>query len=110
MSSRVEVIARWMLEHPNIIPPMDHPLSRHWHQPSASAIEIDNTHALMSRKTLEALPEYSCSQPTGVYEGKMWRRRRVYVADCDEWLLCWYGLSDKPDCVSNHVRKILIVE
>jgi hypothetical protein len=56
------------------IPKMTHPLSKHWEQPDRREIEIDATHAMMSQKAFEALHEYSCSQPSGVYEGKMWRR------------------------------------
>lgn len=56
----------------NEIPPMTHPLSRHWRQPSTSAILIDDVNAVMDVDTLGALPEYSCSLPTGAYEGKMW--------------------------------------
>ena len=54
------------------IPPMTDPLGRYWHQPDAGEIMIDATHAMMPAETLKALPEYSSSNPSGVYSGKMW--------------------------------------
>jgi len=99
------------------IPPMTHELSRHWEQPRTAEIEIDDTHALMTRRTFENLAEYSATNPSGVYEGKMWRREDgafdyKFLARGGKpvWLLCWYGLSDKPGMVSNNSRKILVVE
>ena len=99
----------------HVIPPMTHPLSRWWHQPSRFQIEIDDTHALMLRATFDELHEYSCSTPTGVYEGKMWKYNHAAYHKVpeherdDSWYLCWFGLSDNPDMCSNHSRKILIV-
>jgi hypothetical protein len=36
----------------------------------------------MNEATLSALSNYQFSDPTGVYEGKMWRRGRT---------LCWFS-------------------
>lgn len=101
----------------NIIPLMTHPLSTHWDQPKPSEILIDDTHALMSLSTFRALHEYSATAPSGVYEGKMWRRHdgvfdREFIAKGGKpiWLLCWYGESEKPDYVSNNHRKILLID
>jgi hypothetical protein len=93
-----------------------HPDGRYWKQPDRSKIVVDDTHALMSRPTFDALLEYSGSQPTGAYEGKMWKRNN---GACDweflaqggkpEWWLCWYGPSTKgQEYVSTFHRKILI--
>jgi hypothetical protein len=99
------------------IPPIVHPLGTHWQQPSTKDILVDDKYALMSRAVFEALPEYSATKPTGVYEGKMWRRhdgafdqRFLAGGGKPEWLLCWYGLCDDPNSVSNNYRKILILE
>ncbi len=99
----------------NTIPPITHELGRHWKQPPTSEILIDDTHALMTRKTFEKLAEYSASKPTGVYEGKMWRRHdgsfdREFLARGGKpvWLLCWYGESELRDFVSNNSRIILL--
>ena len=54
--------------------------------------------------------------PSGVYEGKMWRRREPYQHEAGDvreatgrWYLMWFGASDNPDnCSINH-RKIIIV-
>jgi hypothetical protein len=100
----------------NTIPPMTHELSRYWEQPSREEILVDDTHALMTRETFQKLAEYSASNPTGAYEGKMWRRhdglfdeRFKVRGGVPEWLLCWYGESEiGPGFVSNNHRKILL--
>lgn len=102
----------------NIVPPMTHELSRSWHQPSLSAYLIDSTHAIMSLRTFEALHEYSGSKPSGVYEGKMWRRHDGLFDEAARskgfqpvWLLCWYGYSKiGSGYVSNHYRKIILID
>lgn len=98
------------------IPRMTHPYSRHWDQPDRKRILIDDTHALMTQEDFEKLADYSATIPTGVYEGKMWKRLDgCYDADFlhsggrPEWLLMWYGPSPDPEkCSINH-RKILVV-
>lgn len=99
------------------IPLMTHPLGQHWDQPDRSAIVIDDTHALMTRATFYELHDYSASNPTGAYEGKMWRRHdgafdREFLAQGGkpEWLLCWYGRSDRPGYVSNNSRVIILAD
>lgn len=105
------------------IPPMLHEMGRHWRQPDRSRITIDATHALMSQADFEALADYTTSQPSGVYEGKMWKSqawkwegdevsidrgyaRRVMLG---KWYLRWFGPSDKPGYCSNNVREIIIL-
>lgn len=98
-----------------VIPPITDPMGKYWNQPSRDQIEVDDTHALMSQQTFKQLPEYSTTFPTGVYDGKMWRR---HDGVCDpnrdpsncKWLLCWYGPSDKPDRCSIEFREVLIVD
>lgn len=99
------------------IPLMTHPLGRSWDQPSREEILLDETHALMSRATFDQLAEYSGTNPTGAYEGKMWKRhdglfdfRFLARGGRPVWLLCWYGRSDKPGFVSNNSRKILLAD
>lgn len=83
----------WYLAHPNIVPKMVHPLSKHWQQPSVDAIQITDTYAKMTRATFDLLADYSASQPTGCYPGKMWKAH--YRAD--GWWLKWFGYSEKGD-------------
>jgi len=71
----------------------------------------------MSQTIFDELPEYSASRPSGVYEGKIWKRNNgafdeMFLAKggAPEWQLRWFGLSDKPNCVSNHTRKIVITQ
>jgi len=88
----------------NIIPKMTHPLSSHWHQPNLSEIAIDDNNAMMNEDTLNRLHEYSYSIPSGVYEGKMWKR-----VEPNHVYLMWYGPSEKADCCSINNREILLI-
>lgn len=100
----------------NIIPPITEPKGMNWEQPAASEILIDDTHAVMTLSTFVQLKEYSASNPTGAYEGKMWKRHNgahdydfIRRGGKPEWMLCWYGVSSKgPDFVSNNYRLILL--
>lgn len=100
------------------IPPITDPLGRAWKQPDRALILINDTTAIMTRRTFESLAEYSATNPSGAYEGKMWRRHdgafdREFLAKGGkpEWLLCWYGESRiGPGYVSNNSRKIVILE
>ena len=113
LKSAVEV-ALEKLEAREPIPRMTHPLSVHWDQPNRREITVDATHAMMSRATLDKLHDYSCSIPSGVYEGKMWKRASEYMRNPPDfepefWLLCWYGPSKDPDQCSVNTRRIIIV-
>ena len=88
----------------NIIPLMLDPSGKHWEQPKREEIEIDDTHVLMSKSTFYKLHDYSRSQPTGVYHGKMWKSQ----GKGNIWYLRWFGVSKNPDLCSNNVREIII--
>lgn len=98
---------RWYLAHPNVIPPIVHPYGKYWNQPPISGIEIDDTHALVPKHIFDALTEYSLTNPTGAYEGKVWKREDWNTGD---WLLCWYGVSEVEGAVSINTRRILLVD
>ena len=93
------------------IPPMTHVLSRAWHQPDHRRWVFDEMHVIMPKEDFELLAEYSCSVPSGVYEGKMWRRRVPYEdAPSHTWYLCWYDVSKKgPNFCATKQREILLV-
>lgn len=81
---------------------MTHPLSAYWDQPAREQILVDQTAAVMNRKTFDALAEYSTSLPTGVYEGKMWKRDQPSRMMTDgeivhNWFLVWYDKSPDPE-------------
>lgn len=104
------------IESADDIPPITDPLGRHWGQPDRTEILIDGTHAVMTTRTFELLAEYSATNPSGVYEGKMWRRHDgLFDPRClpkdRRWLLCWFGFSKiGPGFVSNNYREILIAD
>lgn len=96
-----------------MIPPITHPLGRHWNQPPRESIELDETHALMSEATFKKLSDYSGTYPSGVYEGKMWRRHDgLFDPECPperrRWLLCWYANLDATRC-KIEMREVLLV-
>ncbi len=101
----------------NTIPPITEPMGKYWDQPPVAEIRIDDEFATMSQKTFDALHDYSCSKPTGVYPGKMWRRHdgafdRKFLAAGGKptWLLVWFGESRiGPGFCSNNYRKIVII-
>ena len=68
----------------------------------------------MTDKTFLRLHNYSTTDPTGVYEGKMWRSQEI-VRDgdrlifSDRWLLRWFGFSGDPAKCSYNQRLILLV-
>lgn len=100
-----------------IIPPITDPMGKHWDQPDRREILIDDTHAVMSLRSFNKLHEYSGSFPSGVYEGKMWKRHngifdREFIRRGGKptWMLVWYGKSDKPGFVSNNLRTILLTD
>jgi hypothetical protein len=88
----------------NEIPPMTDSFGVHWRQPSREQIVIDGLHALMDKATFDLLAEYSTSRPSGVYDGKMWRRHDDELG----WLLVWYGPSPDPKKCSINNRVILL--
>lgn len=108
----------------NDIPPITDPLGRSWDQPSSKNILIDDTHALMSLRVFEELAEYSCSFPSGVYPGKMWRRHNgsfdhAFIArgGKPEWQLWWFGIAindetgeESLEQVTNNCRKIILLD
>lgn len=103
-----------LCEHPT--PPITDPMGKYWEQPSRFDIEIDDKHAVMSLATFKKLHEYSCSVPSGVYPGKMWRSdlnayrhpQLPKLADDERHVLRWFGEHPDPKFVSNHSRIILI--
>lgn len=86
----------------NIIPIMTHPLSSAWDQPSKENILVDDNYAVMSQTDFDKLHEYSCSIPSGVYEGKMWKVKGK------KWFLEWYSPSKVLGRCAVNAREILI--
>lgn len=91
---------------PNVIPPMTHPLSRAWDQPSTDKILIDDEHAVMDQQTMIQLKQYYPTIPSGVYAGKMWRAQTEHHGD----FLMWYSDSDNPDKCCINSRQILLLD
>jgi hypothetical protein len=116
MNSRVE-LAMARAEALELIPRITDPLGRSWEQPDRSEILLDDTHAVMTRRSFNKLHEYSGSFPTGVYPGKMWKRHDggfdvAFRSGGGKpiWKLVWYGRHANPLLVSNNFRDVLIVE
>lgn len=89
----------------NSIPEMTDPMGRYWRQPTRAEILTDDTHALMPAQVFNELANYDTSVPSGVYPGKMWKRRTK-----EGHLLCWYGqtfMENGRECCRIELRKIL---
>jgi len=65
------------------IPKITHPLGKAWEQ--AENVKILFNTAWVTQVDFDNLLTYQHSQPSGVYEGKMWKRK-----EDDRWILCWY--------------------
>lgn len=89
---------------PNVIPMIIDPLGKAWRQPDYKGIIVDDENATMSKEDLNKLAEYSHSRPSGVYAGKMWKRK----TSKGKWILCWYGYHQSPELCSNNERWIVL--
>ena len=87
----------------NKIPRISDPMGKHWKQPPVERIVLDDTHAMVDQAGFTMLRDYSCSMPSGVYEGKMWKAKVG-----ETWYLRWYGACDTPGHVSNNQRELLV--
>src|SRR6187549_978694 len=63
----------------HLIPPITNPLGKAWTQPDRRLITFNENydHAIISHETYMSLLNYSHSQPSGVYAGKMWRSGKI---------------------------------
>lgn len=120
--TEVDVIKKYTSDR-NLIPPMVNPLGRHWSQPKVSEIKVLNDKECeMSQKAFNELSDYTASQPSGVYAGKMWKaqkmkegtplRGRTLLAQLEpeelEWHLCWFSYHGDPNVCTNNQRRIII--
>lgn len=101
----------------NPVPPITDPLGSHWEQPDSNRFLFDDTHVLMTYADFMCLHEYSATQPSGVYPGKMWRRHDGFYDERflagggePEWVLRWFGVhpTEPEKYCSNHQRIILL--
>lgn len=90
---------------------------KHWEQPPRHKILVDERFAVMCKADFERLAEYSGSQPSGVYEGKMWRRfdgsydlAFLEAGGKPTWLLCWFAPDLDPAKCRTITRKILLTD
>lgn len=67
---------------------------------------------VMDERAFYELSDYSCSMPSGVYDGKMWRRCQGAHTSLPKeqwhWFLCWFGPSDRPGMCSTNVLPLVI--
>jgi hypothetical protein len=66
----------------------------------------------ITRALFEQLPEYSMSDPSGVFYGKVWRRdRNVFIENSPgpDWVICEYVRTDDPERARIETRRPLIV-
>ena len=87
------------------VPPITHPHGAYWRQPPREQILIDNEFAVMTEAAFEQLAEYSRSEPSGVYAGKMWK-----CLAPSGWYLRWYEETDVLHRFYIKHRLILLVK
>lgn len=94
----------------NIIPPITHPWGKVWIQPNPKDIILDDEYAVMKQKDFDLLADYTASEPTGKYNGKMWKGE-FNTAYGRKWYLCW---CHDENSVSQEIyisyREILIIQ
>lgn len=75
-----------------------------WEAPDRSEIlAIDKDCVLMKQETFDRLLDYTHSQPTGLYPGKMWKAK----SQEDKWMFCWCNHS-VGGLIDINFREILI--
>lgn len=90
------------------VPPMTDPLGRHWDQPDPKSIRYGQRFCHMSTKAFKALPEYSSTTPTGIYDGKMWKHHNFRTDG--SWHLCWYAPHADPKFIAIKSRRICLTD
>ena len=94
----------------NTIPLITHPFGRAWQQPPKYLILVDDTHAVMSRLDFEILMDYTRSQPSALYNGKMWKIQRKFE-DGVKWFLCYcHNENNNTSEIEIAYREILIID
>lgn len=99
-----------------VVPPMVHKLSSAWNQPNPKNFLFDEKDVMMTLDEFEALADYSFSQPSGVYEGKMWKAKVWFRNNPGDnkvigyWHLKWFDFCpDDMDKCSTQSRRIVLV-
>lgn len=90
------------------IPPIVCELGQSWaidYQPSPKNVLVDDKYAVMYKGGFDKLLDYSHSQPTALYNGKMWKGKYS-----GKWYLFFCSDEDeKTNSISVNNREILIV-
>jgi len=93
-----------------IIPQITDPLGKYWNQPNQKDILVDEKYAVMNQSDFDKLANYSHSQPSGAYIGKMWKMNiNSEITKKDRWYLCWFDKDSDPTFVSNNYREIILL-
>ncbi|MBP1615727.1 MAG: hypothetical protein H6Q13_3175 [Bacteroidetes bacterium] len=97
------------MKNKNIIPLMINPLGSCWRQPNTNRILVDDNYAVMGKLDFDMLMDYTRSQPTGLYDGKMWKAQ-YWENNKLEWYLCY---CNNENVVTNEIdicyREILTI-
>jgi hypothetical protein len=65
---------------------------------------------VLTKDEFDALPEYSCSTPTGTTIGRLWKRKKDYDDETKGWKMGEYTPHYKPKTVGIRWRHIVIEE
>lgn len=86
------------------IPKITDPMGKHWEQPELSEIILHMSRAVMDKKAFNLLKDYSRTNPSGVYVGKMWKARMLDGS----WKLRWYSPGDSSEYLCVKQRTIAL--
>lgn len=97
------------MEH--IIPEMIDPLGRYWEQPKRENIKVVDVFAFMEEKDFKKLASYDTTMPTGVYDGKMFKRQQRDEEGnwLNKWTLVWFSKHEDPDQCTVNYRTIVVL-
>jgi hypothetical protein len=85
------------------------PLPPHDSHPPDGTWDVTLNACYLTERGLAALPDYSCSLPTGVTIGKVWKRRIDYYDESKGWYLGTYEDINDPERVGIRWRPICVL-
>lgn len=91
----------------NDIPVITDPLGRSWRNPQGvHEATMDGSYVWLTQAQVDELHEYSSSYPSGVYDGKCWKRDD----GAGGYWLCWYYDDGTPGKCAIGYRSIIVKE
>ena len=87
------------------VPPITDKYGKYWEQPDPHNFVWDKDCVAMTKQDYDKLHTYDCTNPTGIYEGKMWKSHHKgkaylkYITDDPE----------HPDYCIIHCKELIVI-